>query len=137
MKKSTIKIEEGVIPRKPGQLVSGKIVRLIDPEVGPGVSKNLRLSCLMMNPGDKVLPHYHLGDKEEAYFILSGTGEITHKDPKTGETEEIKIEKNLAIYIEPGMIHDIRCTGSEPLWMLVTSQPIVLNETAPLADAKK
>jgi mannose-6-phosphate isomerase-like protein (cupin superfamily) len=135
MKKSTFKIEEGLIPRTPGQLVSGKIVRLIHPETG--TSKNFAISCLMMNPGDKVKPHYHINGKEEAYFILSGTGEITHKHRTTGEVEEIKIEKNMAIYIEPEMIHDIRCTGNEPLWLLVMSYPPMIGETAKLANAEE
>jgi len=86
-------------------------------------------------PRDKVKPHYHINGKEEAYFILSGTGEITHRHRTTGEVEEIKIEKNMAIYIEPEMIHDIRCTGSEPLWLLVMSYPPLIGETAKLADA--
>lgn len=134
MKKSTFKVGEGLIPRKPGQLVSGKLMRLIHPEAG--VSKNLGISILMMNPGDAVLPHYHVG-KEEAYFVICGEGEVTHTHRTTGEVEEIKLEKNLAIYVEPEMIHDIRCTGNEPLWMLVIVYPPTIAEVAKVVKTEE
>jgi mannose-6-phosphate isomerase-like protein (cupin superfamily) len=73
-----------------------------------------------MNPGDEVLPHYH-EKREEVYYILSGEGVAVHKE--NDSVEEIKLEKNIAIPIAPRVIHDIKCTGNESLWILVIMAP--------------
>lgn len=117
--KSIVTINEGVIPEpKPVQLKSGLLRRLIHPDLGN--SKNVAISLLVMNPGDEVLPHYH-EKREEVYYILSGEGVAVHKE--NDSVEEIKLEKNIAIPISPRVIHDIKCTGNEPLWILVVMAP--------------
>ncbi len=117
--KSTVKISEGIIPKdKPVQLKSGVLRRLIHPDTVK--SKNVAVSLLIMNPGDEVAPHYH-NEREEVYYILSGEGIAIHRGNE-GE-EKIKFEKNLAIHIPPKVIHDIKATGNEPLWILVIMAP--------------
>ena len=117
--KSSIKIAEGIIPKdKPVQLKSGTLRRLVHPDAG--TSKNVAVSLLVMDPGDEVAPHYH-ELREEVYFILSGEGIAKHKHP-AGE-EVIQLEKNLTVPIPPNVVHDIKCTGAEPLWVLVIMAP--------------
>jgi len=117
--KSTVRIHEGIIPKdKPVQLKSGSLRRLIHPDTVK--SKNVAVSLLVMNPGDEVAPHYH-NEREEVYYILSGEGVAVHKEE--GEEEKIVFEKNLAIHIPPKVVHDIKCTGNEPLWILVIMAP--------------
>jgi mannose-6-phosphate isomerase-like protein (cupin superfamily) len=117
--KSSVKITEGIIPKdKPVQLKSGTLRRLIHPDTG--TSKNVAVSLLVMNPGDTVRPHFHKM-REEVYYILSGEGLAIHRDGD--KEEEIKLEKNLAVPIPPNVVHDIKCTGDEPLWVLVIMAP--------------
>ena len=124
--KSTVKLSEGIIPKeKPVQLKSGTLTRLINPSTS--TLKNVGVSLLVMNPGDEVAPHYHK-KREEVYYIISGEGIAIHKE--NGREEEIRLEKNMAIAIPENVIHDIKCTGSEPLRILVIFSPPL-----PLDDA--
>jgi len=117
--KSVVRISDGLIPEdKPVQLQSGILRRMIHPDNGTPLS--VAVSLLIMNPGDEVAPHYHK-HREEVYYILSGEGVAVHRNTE-GE-EEIKLEKNIAIPIPKNMIHDIKCTGEEPLWILVIMSP--------------
>ena len=117
--KSFVRISEGLIPQdKPVQLQSGTLRRMIHPD--NGIPLNVAVSLLIMNPGDEVAPHYHK-QREEVYYILSGEGTAVHRDSSGEET--IKLEKNIAIPIPKNMIHDIKCTGQEPLWILVIMAP--------------
>ena len=117
--KSTVKISEGIIPKdKPVQLKSGLLRRLIHPDTVK--SKNVALSLLVMNPGDEVDPHYH-NEREEVYYVLCGEGIAIHREKE--KEEKIRLEKNLSIHIPPKVIHDIKCTGNEPLWILVIMAP--------------
>jgi len=117
--KSSVKATEGIIPKnKPVQLKSGTLRRLIHPDTG--TSKNVAVSLLVMNPGDEVRPHYHKM-REEVYYILSGEGTASHWG-ENGE-EKIKLEKDLAVPIPPNVVHDIKCSGNEPLRILVIMAP--------------
>lgn len=117
--KSVVRISDGLIPTdKPVQLQSGTLRRLIHPDNDTPL--NVAVSLLVMNPGDEVAPHFHT-QRDEVYYILSGEGTAVHKDDN-GEAE-IKLEKNIAIPIPKNMIHDIKCTGPEPLWILVIMAP--------------
>ena len=64
----------------------------------------------------------------EVYYILSGEGIAIHKE--NGREEEIQLEKNLAIAIPENVVHDIKCTGTGPLSILVIFSPPV-----PMDDA--
>lgn len=117
--KTVFKVSEGIpLEKAPVQLKNGTLTRFFHPATG--TSKNIGVSLLVMNPGDEVAPHYHK-DREEIYFILSGEGIAIHKEK--GKEEKIKYEKDLLIYIPPYVIHDIKVTGQESLWILIIFAP--------------
>ena len=123
--KSTATLDEGYIPTNPVQLKSGLLRRLIHPDA-PVKSKNMAIAALTLNPGDEVAPHYHK-EREEVYFILSGEGVGVHVE--NGKVEEIKYLKDLLIHIPPGVIHDIKVTGTEPLRLLnVLAPPLPIDD---------
>ncbi len=63
--------------------------------------------------------HVHAAE-EEIIFILSGAGAIL------AEEQEIALDPGVAIFIPPGLMHQIRADGPEPLKLITLFSPPVV-----------
>lgn len=107
--KHKISIQEGYQFRG----VGGLVIRTIHPDVCG--SEQLAMGVVYMLPGEELPPHSH--SNEEAYFILSGVGEMKV------DGEEILLEKNLSIYMPANSVHMTKNTGNEPLVFICALSP--------------
>jgi quercetin dioxygenase-like cupin family protein len=64
-----------------------------------------------LRPGERVLLHTH--PVEEVLTFLAGTGEATLGDAR------VPIGAGVSLLIPPGIVHGFRCTGDEPLHVIV------------------
>jgi quercetin dioxygenase-like cupin family protein len=116
-----VTVTEGVDFRELG----GTVRRLIHPAtVGP---TNLGLSIVFMNPGEEVVRHRHAS--EEAYFVVQGEGVMYlegHPD--------IRLVKNLAVYIPSNAVHGQKNTGDEPLIIIAALSPPLTTRPEIVAD---
>ncbi len=65
-----------------------------------------------LRPGERVLRHTH--PVEEALTFLAGQGEAILGN------ETVPIGAGVSLYIPPGLVHGFRCTGRDPLHVLIT-----------------
>lgn len=65
----------------------------------------------VLKPGSSI--GYHLQEKDEIYYILSGTGEMRMND------ETISVEPGLAILTWPGSSHGLKPSGDEDLVIII------------------
>jgi mannose-6-phosphate isomerase-like protein (cupin superfamily) len=63
-------------------------------------------------------PHVHEGE-EEVIYILAGYGAIISAE------EEVALQPGLAVFIPPGLEHQIRVDGDEPLRLVTLFSPPV------------
>lgn len=88
-------------------------ILLDDESVG---AKNFALLVNEFDPGLTSKAHKH-NKEEHAFYILHGTGKIRIGD------ETITFKQGDAIYVPPGVMHEISSTGNEPLKYLVLYSP--------------
>jgi putative monooxygenase len=88
--------------------------------LGPlnSAAKNLVFGLAEFPGGTLAAPHTHAGE-EEIIYILSGTGATIAED------QEIRLEPGVAVFIPPGLAHQIRADGPEPLRLVTLFSPPV------------
>lgn len=72
--------------------------------------------------GTLAAAHVHAAE-EEVIYILSGAGAILAEDGD--ERQELRLEPGVAIFIPPGLIHQIRADSGEPLKLVTLFSPPV------------
>ena len=77
---------------------------------------NFCMGCVTLEPHGGQVP-WHCQDQEEVYFVLEGTGEMC-----LGE-ERAEMKTGQAVYIPPGVYHQMTNTGAAPLRMLYCYGP--------------
>jgi mannose-6-phosphate isomerase-like protein (cupin superfamily) len=66
----------------------------------------------ILHPGSSI--GYHLQEKQEIYYIISGNGELTMNG------KEVPVSTGDAILTMPGSSHGLKPTGNEDLAVLIT-----------------
>lgn len=74
------------------------------------------LGYVTLEPNGGQVP-WHNQEQEEIYFILDGAGEMCLG------TERAAIHSGQAVYIPPGVFHQLTNTGSEPMHMIYCYGP--------------
>jgi len=82
-------------------------------------AKNLAFGLAEFPAGTLAAAHTHPAE-EEIIYILSGAGAIL-----AGE-QEIRLEPGVAIFIPPGLVHQIRVDGGAPLKLVTLFSPPVV-----------
>jgi mannose-6-phosphate isomerase-like protein (cupin superfamily) len=88
--------------------------------LGPlnSAAKNLVFGLAEFPGGTLATPHAHAGE-EEIIFILSGAGATL------AGAQEIPLTPGVAVFIPPGLTHQIRADGPEPLRLVTLFSPPV------------
>ena len=81
-------------------------------------AKNLVFGLAEFPGGTLAAPHVHAGE-EEILYILSGAGTIITSD------QSIALEPGVAVLIPPGVTHQIRADGPDPLRLVTLFSPPV------------
>jgi quercetin dioxygenase-like cupin family protein len=81
-------------------------------------AKNLTFGLAEFPGGTLAAPHAHAAE-EEIIYILSGAGATIAGD------QEIALEPGVAVFIPPGLTHQIRVDGAEPLRLVTLFSPPV------------
>jgi quercetin dioxygenase-like cupin family protein len=81
-------------------------------------AKNLTFGLAEFPGGTLAAPHVHAGE-EEIIYILSGTGATIAGD------QEIELAPGVAVFIPPGLTHQIRADEPEPLRLVTLFSPPV------------
>ena len=81
-------------------------------------ARNLVFGLAEFPGGTLAAFHTHQAE-EEIIYILSGVGTII------ADGEETRLEPGVAIYIPPGLSHQIRADGAEPLKLVTLFSPPV------------
>jgi quercetin dioxygenase-like cupin family protein len=81
-------------------------------------AKNLTFGLAEFPGGTQAAPHVHQ-EEEEIIYILAGAGTAT-----AGE-EEIRLAPGVAVFIPPGLTHQIRVDSPEPLRLITLFSPPV------------
>lgn len=74
------------------------------------------LGMVTLDPEGGQVP-WHNQDQEEVYFVLEGTGEMCLGD------ERREIRSGEAVYIPPGVFHQLTNTSAEPMRMVYCYGP--------------
>jgi len=82
----------------------------------PIQAKNFSIGYVTLDPHGGQVP-WHNQEQEEVYFILEGIGEMC-----VGEERQL-IKANQAVYIGPGLFHQLTNTGDKPLHMIYCYGP--------------
>ncbi len=82
----------------------------------PIQAKNFSIGMVTLAPNGGQVP-WHNQEQEEVYFILEGSGEMC-----LGE-ERQSVKMGQAVYIPPGVFHQMTNTGSEPMKMMYCYGP--------------
>ena len=82
----------------------------------PIQATNFSLGYVTLDPNGGQVP-WHNQEQEEVYFVLDGTGEMC-----LGE-ERQTVTSGQAVYIPPGVFHQMTNTGNTPLTMLYCYGP--------------
>ena len=77
--------------------------------------KGLRSGYVILKPKESVGLH-NTGPCEEVIFIITGSGLVNY-----GIKNNIKVKKNMFIYISPQMPHNVINTGKSPLKYIYTA----------------
>lgn len=88
--------------------------------LGPlnSAARNLVFGLAEFPAGTLAAAHTHAAE-EEIIYILAGTGAIL-----AGE-QEVRLEPGVAVFIPPGLQHQIRADGPEPLKLVTLFSPPV------------
>ena len=81
-------------------------------------AKNLVFGLAEFPAGTLAAAHAH-ETQEEILYILSGAGAIT------AEGKETRLEPGVAVFIPPGLLHQIRTDEGEPLKLVTLFSPPV------------
>jgi quercetin dioxygenase-like cupin family protein len=81
-------------------------------------AKNLAFGLAEFPGGTLAAPHVHQGE-EEIIYILSGAGAAI------AGNDEIRLAAGVAVFISPGLTHQIRADGPEPLRLVTLFSPPV------------
>ena len=81
-------------------------------------AKNLVFGVAEFPAGTLAAAHTHQAE-EEIIYILSGAGAII------ADREETHLEPGVAVFIPPGLVHQIRTDGGEPLKLVTLFSPPV------------
>jgi mannose-6-phosphate isomerase-like protein (cupin superfamily) len=97
--------------------------------LGPANSqaRHLAFGLAEFPAGTLAAPHTHITE-EEIIYILSGRGAILSAE------KEARLEPGAAVFIPPGLEHQIRADGEEPLKLVTPFSPPV---TPGAYDVKK
>jgi putative monooxygenase len=71
-------------------------------------------------PGNSLAMSHTHDAQEEILYILSGVGAILTDE------QEVRMEPGLAVFIPPGLPHQIRVDGEEPLKVVTLFSPPVI-----------
>jgi mannose-6-phosphate isomerase-like protein (cupin superfamily) len=82
----------------------------------PIQAKNFALGYVTLEPNGGQVP-WHNQEQEEIYFVVSGTGEMCLGD------ERQTVSTGQAVWIPPGVFHQLTNTGDGPLVMLYCYGP--------------
>ena len=103
-------VESGKIPFSPYRKGVSNIKRILEQEtVG---SKRFTGFGLLEIPPDGVFPRHSHPDREEIYYVLSGSGTIMVED------KEIPAKEGLTVYVSGESPHGIRNQTDKPLTVL-------------------
>ncbi len=81
-------------------------------------ARNLTFGLAEFPAGTLAAPHTH-STEEEIIYILSGRGSIRSAE------DETRLEPGVAVFIPPGLAHQILAGGEEPLKLLTLFSPPV------------
>jgi len=81
-------------------------------------ARNLAFGLAEFPGGTLAAAHSHAAE-EEIIFILSGQGAIL------GGEQQVPLQSGVAIFIPPGLTHQIRVDGDEPLKLVTLFSPPV------------
>jgi mannose-6-phosphate isomerase-like protein (cupin superfamily) len=84
--------------------------------VAPIQATNFSLGYVTLDPNGGQVP-WHNQEQEEVYFVLDGTGEMCLGD------ERQTVTTGQAVFIPPGVFHQMTNTGDTPLIMLYCYGP--------------
>jgi mannose-6-phosphate isomerase-like protein (cupin superfamily) len=84
--------------------------------LSPIQATNFSLGYVTLEPDGGQVP-WHSQEQEEIYFILEGTGEMCLG------TERAELRAGQAVYIPPGVFHQLTNTGSKPMIMIYCYGP--------------
>ncbi len=84
--------------------------------MSPIQAKNFSMGYVTLEPNGGQVP-WHNQDQEEVYFILEGKGEMC-----LGE-EKLEMTGGQAVFIPPGVFHQLTNIGDEPLKMIYVYGP--------------
>ncbi|MBX7234995.1 MAG: cupin domain-containing protein [Caldilineales bacterium] len=89
--------------------------------LGPqnSAARNLVFGLAQFPGGTLAAAHVHAAE-EEILYILAGAGAIL-----AGE-QEIALEPGVAVFIPPGLMHQIRADGPEPMELVTVFSPPVV-----------
>lgn len=82
----------------------------------PIQAENFAMGLVILEPNGGQVP-WHNQEQEEIYFIVEGSGEIC-----VGE-ERGPINSGQAVYLPPGVFHQLTNTGDRPMTMLYCYGP--------------
>ena len=88
--------------------------------LGPqnSAARNLAFGLAEFPAGTLAAAHTHTGE-EEIIYILSGAGAIL------AGAQEVRLEPGVAVFIAPGLTHQIRANDAEPLKLVTLFSPPV------------
>jgi len=87
---------------------------IVTPEMNGSKFFDHRISCY--EPGAYVESHVHKV-QEQIYHVLEGEGVLII------DGERKVVRRNDVAFIPPGVVHELHCTGTEPLVFLVITSP--------------
>ncbi len=87
---------------------------IVTPEMNGSKLFDHRISCY--EPGAYVESHVHKV-QEQIYHVLEGEGVLVT------DGERRVVRANDVAFIPPGVVHELHCTGTEPLVFLVITTP--------------
>ncbi len=82
----------------------------------PIQARNFAMGLVTLEPGGGQVP-WHNQDQEEVYYIMEGTGEMCLGEERTTVTG------GQAVYIPPGVFHQLTNTGNRPMTMIYCYGP--------------
>lgn len=84
--------------------------------VSPIQAQNFSMGYVVLEPQGGQVP-WHNQEQEEIYFVVEGTGEMC-----LGEERQI-VTTGQAVYIPPGVFHQLTNIGEEPMKMMYCYGP--------------
>ena len=82
----------------------------------PIQASNFSMGHVTLEPNGGQVP-WHNQEQEEIYFIAEGTGEMCLGEERTG------VASGQAVYIPPGVFHQLTNTGATPMRMIYCYGP--------------